>query len=263
MSARRAPLRTLRLLALALVLARASTGCLVPRPERVAAVEAAAPAPAPRDPTPQELAERVLDALGGAEAWAGTRHVAWTFFGVRRHLWDREAGIARVESGELVVLIDLATREGSVWESGDPVEDSARRRELLDQAYAWWVNDSYWMFMPFKLRDPGARLAYGGLRELEPGRRVHVLELSFDSEVGLTPSNRYEILVDAETDLVAGWLYRSTPDTEPRDLGPWRGWERFGQVLLATDHGRDFDWEVAVFDELSPEAYGDPRPRDF
>jgi hypothetical protein len=244
-----------------LAISLASVGCLAPRPEPVVPVEASAPATAPREPDPEEIAVRVIDALGGAEAWAETRHVAWTFFGVRRHLWDRHAGLARVESGDLVVLIDLATREGSVWEAGEPVVDLDRRRELFDQAYAWWVNDSYWMFMPFKLRDPGARLAYGGVRELEDGREAHVLELSFDSEVGLTPQNRYEIFVDAETDLVAGWIYRATPDAEPRDLGPWRGWQRFGQVLLATDHGRDFDWQVAEYDELAPEVYEDPRPR--
>jgi hypothetical protein len=31
-------------------------------------------------------------------------------------------------------------------------------------------------------------------------------------------------------------------------------------VLLATDHGRGADWDVAVADELPPSAYTDPAP---
>ena len=29
-------------------------------------------------------------------------------------------------------------------------------------AYAIWVNDTYWLLMPYKMKDPGVTLAYDG-----------------------------------------------------------------------------------------------------
>jgi len=27
---------------------------------------------------------------------------------------------------------------------------------------------------------------------------------------------------------------------------PWAGWKQFGKIWLATQHGQDKDWEIAV-----------------
>ena len=49
-------------------------------------------------------------------------------------------------------------------------DDMVSVQEYLELGHRTWINDSYWMFMPYKLLDPGVTLAYAGERALEDGR---------------------------------------------------------------------------------------------
>jgi hypothetical protein len=206
------------------------------------------------------LARDVLERMGGADAWARTRHLHWRFFGGRAHWWDRRTDRARIESEGLTLLIDLRTRAGRAWRDGSEIVEGAELAELLERGYAWWVNDSYWVLMPYKLCDPGVRLADRGSEPTEAGRAARVLALTFEG-VGLTPENRYLVWVADESGLVEQWaFFRNASDEEPAFVMPWSGWQRFGRILLATEHGRGRDWDLAVFDELPERVYLDPAP---
>ena len=43
------------------------------------------------------IADRVMLAMGGREAWDSTRHLRWKFFGRRLHVWDKHTGDLRIE----------------------------------------------------------------------------------------------------------------------------------------------------------------------
>lgn len=257
-------LPALPLLVLALPLAACSTADeSQPAP---APAPAAQPAPAPAatadaDPEARAIAEHVLDEMGGREAWARTRVVRWTFMGLRRHFWDRATGDVRIEAGPRVVLMNLKTRDGEVYEGGVRLPDPAAERKALEEGYAWWVNDAYWMFMPYKLLDPGVKLAYGGEAQLPDGREADVLKLTFEG-VGLTPKDRYEVLVGRDTGLVEAWSYSPDPEKPLVPLGVWADWKRYGGVLLAGSHGRGLDWKIAVYDEPPAGVFTDPGPTD-
>lgn len=213
--------------------------------------EAPADAPLAPDPKAVELARSVLEKMGGPEAWERTRFLRWRFSGKRLHHWDRWTGDVRIESGSRLVLMNVGSREGRVFESGAEVVDDAARQAALEQGYAWWVNDSYWLIMPYKLLDPGTRLRHDGSAALADGRPGQRLTLTFDDGVGLTPENRYEIWVADDTGLVEQWaFYPTAVDTEPRFVLSWSGWKRFGGILLATDHGEGDDWEIGAPDSL-------------
>ena len=243
-----------------------ATSCAT-APER-AAEPAPSAARAQGDPRAIEVAERVLERLGGREAWDRTRTISWRFMGRRRHVWDKHTGELRLEEpvgeGEArrqrVVLIDLDTRRGRVADDGVEVVDPAARSAALERAYAVWINDSYWMFLPYKLLDPGVRLAWDGVDRLEDGRPADVLSLTFDG-VGLTPKNRYRVFVAQDTGLVEAWsFYEEATDTQPKFTLPWGGWREFGGIRLATEHGRGDDWEVAVHGELPRRVFEDFAP---
>lgn len=212
-----------------------------------------------------EIAQSVMERMGGWEAWDATRYVSWNFFGRRTHYWDRGSGDLRLElpteEGRYLVLMNVRTREGRAWKDGAPIEDATEAAELLQQAHETWINDAYWMFMPYKLLDPGVTLKYGGERNMEDGRAANVLELTFGDGVGYTPENRYEVLVAVDSGLVEQWnFYADAADGEPRFRMPWSGWEPFGRIKLATSHGRDADWEIAVHDELPRSVFESPEP---
>lgn len=201
------------------------------------AAEAASTPQGQADPEAAALAARVLDATGGEEGWAGARFVRFTFAGGRQHAWDRFTGQHRVEGetedGEpYVVLHDLDTREGRAWVNGEEVTGE-RAAELLENAWGAWVNDTYWLLMPTKLRDPGVTLTHEGSEEIE-GQTYEVLHLSF-AGVGLTPGDQYWAYVDPETGQMDYWAFRL--ESMPADAEPvrwrWTGWQEYGPVRLA------------------------------
>jgi len=214
------------------------------------------------DPEAVELARRVMASMGGQEAWDQTRFVSWRFFGgQRQHYWDRVTGDIRIEvTGEdetHLVLMNIHSRKGRVWKDGVELEGEALA-EWLDSGRQAWVNDSYWMFMPYKLLDPGVTLKYVGEKAMADGQLATVVDLTFDA-VGYTPENRYEVYVAKQSGLVEQWdFYAEATNAEPRFASPWAGWERFGKILLATGHGRRRDWNIAVHDSLDRAVFESP-----
>lgn len=187
-----------------------------------------------------QVADRLMEALGGGDAWEATRYLKFRFFGRRDHVWDRYTGRHRVEGdtpeGEhFVVLHDIHDRgegDGQVFLDGEPLAGD-EKSQWLQRAYAAWVNDTYWLVMPYKLRDPGVHLAYEGTEEID-GQSYDVVRLSFD-EVGMTPGDRYWAYVNRETGRMDRWAYhlQSMKPEDPPTAWDWQGWKRYGDIWLA------------------------------
>jgi hypothetical protein len=75
------------------------------------------------------IADETMHAMGGRAAWDQVRVLEWTFFGRRKHVWDKWTGDVRIEEGERVTLMNVNTREGRVFDQGVEVTDckGARR----------------------------------------------------------------------------------------------------------------------------------------
>lgn len=211
------------------------------------------------DPEAIAIAQRALEAMGGGDAWDAARFLQWDFFGTRHHVWDKWTGKARIEADSTVFLINVNTKAGRVWEGGVEVTDPDRRAELLDRGHQIWINDSYWMFMPYKLLDPGVTLTLASPDTLPGGRAADVLRLTFAENAGYTPRNRYDVYVARDTGLVEQWaFYAEATDPEPRFVLPWAGWKHFGGILLATDHGQGKNWNIAVLKEVPESVFARP-----
>lgn len=205
------------------------------------------------------LAERSLDAMGGREAWERTRFLQWRFFGGRQHYWDRYTGDVRIHSDDRLVLMNVNTKRGRAWDGISEIVEPAALGDALELGFAWWVNDSYWLLMPYKMLDPGTRLRYVGPDTLSNGGTAEVVEMTFEDGTGLTPQNRYEVWFASDTHLVEQWAYyANASDPTPKFTLPWAGWQRFGDILLATKRGRDGDWDIDVPDDLPPELFTQP-----
>jgi hypothetical protein len=213
------------------------------------------------DPEAVALASGVVRAMGGQEAWEHTRFVHWSYFGGRRHWWDRETGDVRIEVDNVVFLMNVRDGRGRVFRAGEEVTDLGRVELQLGQCREMWANDSYWMFMPFQLLEPSVVLQLAGTSVLPDERPADLLEVTFDG-LGHQPRARYLVHVAQDSGLVEAWdYYVDRDDTEPEFAGvPWSRWERFGGILLATDHGQGTDWEIAVYGSLEASVFEDPSP---
>jgi hypothetical protein len=99
-------------------------------------------------------------------------------------------------------------------------------------AYARWVNDSYWLLAPLKIRDQGVKVEAGGPKDLN-GTSMETINLSFGN-VGLTPSDRYVFYIDPQTKLPKAWDY--IPQSGNGLQATWEKYQNFGGLNLATEH---------------------------
>jgi hypothetical protein len=205
------------------------------------------------------IADATMAAMGGREAWDQTRHITWRFFGGRLHVWDKYTGDHRYEKDDLVVLSNLNRGTGRAWNAGEEIDGAAELSKRVTEAKSAWINDSYWLVMPYKLKDSGVALKYVGEQKDSAGNSCDVLQLTFQA-VGRTPDNKYHVFVDQSTQLVTEWTFwKSYTVDEPRSLGPWKNWQRFGKIMLADNHGKKAHTDIAVFSELPESVYSSPE----
>ena len=204
------------------------------------------------------LADKTMLAMGGRKAWDNTRYIKWNFFGRRNHTWDKWTGYVRIEapSDDLTILMNVNSKEGKVMKAGQEISPESLDI-YLQRGYEMWVNDSYWLVMPFKLKDTGVTLKY--LREdtTQTGDAADVLSLSFE-DVGVTPENVYEVWVDTDSKLVTQWAYYSDSSTlEPRFITPWADYQKYGEILLSGDRGQYKLSDIEVLESVPEGTFTD------
>src|SRR5262249_5630911 len=128
------------------------------------------------------------------------------------------------------------TTHGMAWVNGNAIEGDSLHK-LIRRADAMWVNDTYWMLMPYKLRDPGVTLKYAGDTTIA-GAMFDRLALSFHA-VGLTPGDHYWVYVNRASHRVERWEMVLEGDQPPPVAYTWEGWQQQGGLWFATDHKRD------------------------
>ena len=204
------------------------------------------PAPPTSDPKAIEIAGKVMTTLGGETAWNNTRFLRFTFavdregktVASRDHTWDKWTGRYRLdatdkEGKKVTVLMNVNTKEGKAAKDGSPLEGEALKKEL-DGAYGAWVNDTYWLLMPYKMTDPGVILKHEG--EAKEGDVAYdKVRLSFEG-VGLTPKDKYWAFVNRKTGLVDRWDFVLKGENKPPATFSWEGWKPYGKIQLAAEH---------------------------
>ncbi len=183
-----------------------------------------------------KLADEVVRTCGG-DRWAQVKILHFTFNVAQgtnllfsaQHFWDVTVGTDLVTWKGKTVKVNVANPAGD--------EDSKA-------AYARWVNDSYWLLAPLKLRDPGITLTHAGTQD-----GLEVLHASY-AGVGLTPGDQYDFYIDPDAKLVRRWEY--VPEPGKKISGTWDKYQRFGVLYLATDH--QFGDKRIWFSEVSVES---------
>ncbi len=209
-----------------------------------------------------ELADEVMQAMGGRKAWDETRYLVWNFFGARKLYWDKLTGAVRVDSEKdnYTVLVNVHDGKGQVKKDGEILTQPDSLSKYLGMAKSVWINDAYWLVMPFKLKDSGVTLKHLGTQNTEAGQAAEVLELTFDG-VGDTPQNKYLVFVDPATKLVNQWtFYTNATDEKPRFSTPWEGYKTHGKILLSGGRGDYKLTEIAVYDQLPASVFNDLNP---
>lgn len=184
-----------------------------------------------------EIADKVMQAMGGRQAWDDTRILAWSFNGRRHLIWDKKTGDVRIDAPQdtAVYLLNVYNATVKAQIKGEEITDSDSLNIAYKKAEGMWINDSYWLIMPFKLKDSGVTLKYLGKDSTQTGIYSDVLQLTFKN-VGNTPDNMYKVWVDPSDNLVKQWAFYAKFDQEnPPAIWPWDNNQTYGRILLSAD----------------------------
>ena len=150
-----------------------------------------------------EIADAVMEAMGGRTAYDNTRYLKWNFFGSRKHIWDKETGDVIIEGirDTFFTKMNIHTMEGEVNYRGVDLTVSDSLEMYLEKGKSAWINDAYWLVMPYKLKDSGVTLKHLGEDTIAGGQAADVLSLTFKN-VGDTPQNKYHVYIDRTDNLI-------------------------------------------------------------
>ena len=212
------------------------------------------------DPAAVELADSIMTAMGGRKNWDKTRFISWNFFGRRNLTWDKVEGKVRIEStpDSTIYLVNINDLTGRVQIKGQELTEPDSLKKMLARGKSIWINDSYWLCMPFKLKDTGVTLKYLGEDTARNGMRCNVLELTFQN-VGDTPENKYRIYVDLKDNLVKQWAYyKEASQDSASQVWPWDNYKKYGGLLLSADRSDGKGpRNVRVDEKLPPEIFSE------
>lgn len=194
------------------------------------------------DEAARALATKVMQAMGGRENWEKTTELAFDFVVEsegkevtrRSHVWNRATNSYALnwkgnQDGKTYRLefSDIYQKTGQVW-IDDQIPPDSTRQQLLERGYALFINDTYWLIMPFKLFDPGVKLHEAPV-ENKNGVAYRVLHVSFEN-VGLTPGDQYWLWIDPASFRIQGWRYKLESGRDGVYL--WESYQSFGAVTL-------------------------------
>lgn len=188
------------------------------------------------DPAAVELADSIMVAMGGRSSWDEIQYLSWTSDSIRTLVWDKSKERVRIESlpDTTLYLIDLKTNRGRVRIGDHEINDSDSLAEYLGAAKDYWIRDSHWLFLPFKLKSAGVTIKYLGEEAIQNGRKCNVLLVNFSGHG--RPPLRYWLYVDLADNLVKQWSFRNANVSDTIMLTyPWDNYKLHGKVLLSSD----------------------------
>ncbi len=186
-----------------------------------------------------DLADSVMNAMGGRYNWDNTHFLKWNFFGKRELIWDKFKNRVRIDitSSNTIIISDLKTGETKLEIGKKIISDKDSLVKYAQKAKAIWINDSYWLVMPFKMKDAGVTLKYIGRKENSIGAMSEVVSLTFKN-TGNTPDNKYYIYINPRTFLVTQWdFYKKSEDLKPEFSNVWQDYKAFDRIFLSGNRG--------------------------
>ena len=197
------------------------------------------------------LAEELTDTMLAAvnlPAWESLRYVKWTYRGKHHYVWDRWYNLAEIRFRDDRVLLNLNTLEGRAWHSEEQLIGE-EKRDLLQRAWEYWCNDSFWFNPVVKLRDEGTRR-----KIIDMGSEGKGLLVTYE-EGGVTPGDSYLWILDEEGLPKAWRLWVSSIPVKGLRL-TWQDWIEIDGAKIALTH-RIGPLEIKLSDVLSGDHHSE------
>jgi len=135
------------------------------------------------------LASQMLKSIH-KEAWDNTHWVTWSYKGARDFIWDRKRNYLKVDWKKNQVWLDLNDLKNSKVKVNGISTDGEEASPLIDKAWVYFCNDSFWLNAPAKIMDDGTKRSLVKLEGEKQGLLVTY------SSGGVTPGDSYLWILD-------------------------------------------------------------------
>ena len=168
------------------------------------------------NPEALAIADKVLAAHGGAEAWDKAKQIRWKqqivtedgkIRGSGEQAWDRWNArhwgkIDRADQPPVAVMYalygDFVAGYMEMSSGNRQAVPTGEAKAAAKVARDQWQRDTTSMFAPFLLHEPGSKLEYAGIARAEDGREFHDLKLTFDPKDTARAGMVVHVYVDKE-----------------------------------------------------------------
>ena len=137
-------------------------------------------------PEADAMAEKMMEAVN-SEAWDSLAYISWSFPGGHNYVWNKKENVVRVSWNDNAVVLNTRQVDGKAYQNGALVKEDD---ELIQTAWSYFCNDSWWLNPTVKANDPGTERS---IVTLEDGRTG--LMVSYTSG-GVTPGDAYVYVLD-------------------------------------------------------------------
>lgn len=173
------------------------------------------------------LAEKVAKAHG-IDHWNEVKEIRFTFnvdrdttHFERRWAWNTDAQQVTMMSNTDTVTYNRAN-----------VDSSLMRTD------AGFVNDKFWLLLPYQLRWDADNFSYETEQQATApisGDSLTKLTIVYGNEGGYTPGDAYDLYIGDDY-MIREWTFRKGNQEEPSMSTTWEGYETFGDLKIATKH---------------------------
>jgi len=181
------------------------------------------------------LAQNMVKALN-YKTYSESKFLTFSFRGAHDYLYYIPAKKLRVKWDDIEVYMYLETRRGRAFIDGKEVMEEEKQK-LLDKAWNYWCNDSFWVLAPFKVFDPGTTRK---IVKDSDGKEGLLVEYATG---GTTPGDAYLWYLD-ENLIPTGWRMWTSILPVKGLYSSWEGWEKHNDTWYSTKHKMVVNLEI-------------------
>jgi len=178
-------------------------------------------------PDAEALAEKVMNAIN-YEAWQAIPFISWSFRDAHHYVWDKKKHIALVKWDDYEVVVDLNAVQGKAVKAGEVLTGNEAQSAIQD-AWAFFCNDSFWLNAPSKVFDAGTTRK---IVKDEDGNDQLLIQYELG---GVTPGDAYLWQLDEHYRPVSYQMWVSIIPIGGVKA-TWSDWKEFDGALLSTSH---------------------------
>jgi len=166
-----------------------------------------------------------------------------------RYTWDAELpGVKLLRTWEWSPKTDTVSYEGKD-KQGNPVKVTYQRSQLSSQSDVVkkeidpaFINDQYWLLLPFHFVWDGPTVTDDGTQKLPLGDgSAERIVVKYPSEGGYQPGDTWELYVGADKRIEQIAYHRGGANPPKLVIATWTDYKKAGPLLFSTEHRGTLD----------------------